>query len=629
MKEARLWGLKVSLDLINYWTDYTSPEDVLQMATGDVSMAGKDIRDFYSNPEAKAWYKHHVGVLLNRTNPFTGVQYRLDPTVFSWGLINEPRCPCCNETEKQMVVQWVQEMAQFVKGLAPNHLINVGTEGFFNEPFTIERDGGTQRLVGFNPGAGAECEGADYISIHSIPEVDIAVIHPYPVQFEPMPHENPNNPQWVLCGFECMMNWLQQYVTVHQHVATHILEKPLVIQEIGLSAQHFTAQQQKQWMALAANMVKHSRDNLESLAGLQFWQAKLPGQPDDDGYGVYFGEAPVPSPARRLLEVMDEPSNDEEEPEDEEELLDSPRRSLLQKAATPDFRRRSERQACAQQAGDAGWEPIFKRRGVVDLQLLSASVDGLEMANLLSASAKALLAPSSTPCPPGLSLIVGSGCKACPRGNITSCVATEVKVLEPYTQCGGENHLDCPDPSDSVCGTMTCPSGFYCKRLHQWHWTCDKSPDSPLDGTDCNPGEGYVGGTCVACQIGTYSSGGPMATCQPCPGTMTTLQANAVSIQNCTCTAGTERTEQPGNGGGSSTSNLHQGEGVGEHGRSSGTASCVPCPAGYWSYAGGSCTRCPEGQTTLKAGATSPDQCLSTTQASRASRIPLPFPRDS
>ena len=44
-----------------------------------------------------------------------------------WDLINEPRCYGCGTA----LQQWAAEMAAYVKGLDPNHLVTVGEEGFY------------------------------------------------------------------------------------------------------------------------------------------------------------------------------------------------------------------------------------------------------------------------------------------------------------------------------------------------------------------------------------------------------------------------------------------------------------------------------------------------------------------
>lgn len=58
-----------------------------------VPAEGKDILDFYSDPAARALYKLHIWGLLSRLNPLTGLALKDDPAIFSFNIINEPRCP--------------------------------------------------------------------------------------------------------------------------------------------------------------------------------------------------------------------------------------------------------------------------------------------------------------------------------------------------------------------------------------------------------------------------------------------------------------------------------------------------------------------------------------------------------
>lgn len=44
------------------------------------------------------------------------------------------RCPACpGKTLSEVVAGWAEEMASFLKCVDPNHLISLGTEGFFGE----------------------------------------------------------------------------------------------------------------------------------------------------------------------------------------------------------------------------------------------------------------------------------------------------------------------------------------------------------------------------------------------------------------------------------------------------------------------------------------------------------------
>jgi len=54
---------------------------------------GKDILDFYSDANTRKLYKLHIWGLLSRLNPLTGLAPKDDPTIFSFNIINEPRCP--------------------------------------------------------------------------------------------------------------------------------------------------------------------------------------------------------------------------------------------------------------------------------------------------------------------------------------------------------------------------------------------------------------------------------------------------------------------------------------------------------------------------------------------------------
>jgi endo-1,4-beta-mannosidase len=50
--------------------------------------------------------------------------YRDDPTILSWNLINEPRCDAigCNTD----ILNWIEEMAPYLKSVDSNHLVTVG-----------------------------------------------------------------------------------------------------------------------------------------------------------------------------------------------------------------------------------------------------------------------------------------------------------------------------------------------------------------------------------------------------------------------------------------------------------------------------------------------------------------------
>lgn len=100
----------------------------------------------------------HSQAVLTRVNKITGVAYKDDPTIFAWELMNEPRCQ--SDLSGKTLQAWITEMAGYVKSVDPNHMLEIGLEGFYGES-TV---------------------GTDFISNNLIPGIDFATIHSYPDQ---------------------------------------------------------------------------------------------------------------------------------------------------------------------------------------------------------------------------------------------------------------------------------------------------------------------------------------------------------------------------------------------------------------------------------------------------------------
>jgi hypothetical protein len=74
---------------------------------------GKTKNEFFTDPLVKEDYRRIVAQVLKRVNTRTGVPYNEDKAVLAWELGNELQAP----------VEWVREMAPFVKQLAPKQLL--------------------------------------------------------------------------------------------------------------------------------------------------------------------------------------------------------------------------------------------------------------------------------------------------------------------------------------------------------------------------------------------------------------------------------------------------------------------------------------------------------------------------
>ncbi len=103
-----------------------------------VRWAGGQYHDqFYTDPVIRQWYKNWIAHLLNRTNIYTGVKYKDDPTIMTWELGNEPRClsagayPRSPNCTTQTLIAWAGEMSTYIKSVDDKHLVSVGDEGFY------------------------------------------------------------------------------------------------------------------------------------------------------------------------------------------------------------------------------------------------------------------------------------------------------------------------------------------------------------------------------------------------------------------------------------------------------------------------------------------------------------------
>ncbi|MGB8981432.1 MAG: hypothetical protein WCC12_06125 [Anaerolineales bacterium] len=91
-------GMKAVMVLNNYWqwsggmAQYVSWSDGTAIPyPGDWSEFMNYSARFYDCAECQTWYRDHIEMIIGHTNPYTGLKYRDDPTIFAWELANEPR----------------------------------------------------------------------------------------------------------------------------------------------------------------------------------------------------------------------------------------------------------------------------------------------------------------------------------------------------------------------------------------------------------------------------------------------------------------------------------------------------------------------------------------------------------
>jgi mannan endo-1,4-beta-mannosidase len=116
IQQAARRRLRLIISFLDYW-GYTGGSRQVN------AWYGSDANDhfFAEDARAKADYKHLVQAVVTRVNGLTGVAYKDDPTIFAWELMNEP-----DIHPTALLLDWVEEMAAYVKSLDPNHLLASG-----------------------------------------------------------------------------------------------------------------------------------------------------------------------------------------------------------------------------------------------------------------------------------------------------------------------------------------------------------------------------------------------------------------------------------------------------------------------------------------------------------------------
>lgn len=164
---AKQHGIRLIPHLTNNWgpADYSGSMNWYV----DHSETAERHDDFYTDAETRRMYESYVEHVLTRTNTYTGVEYRDDPTVMLWELANEAKLAHTDEPEGEtgrILGDWYREMAEFAKSVDPNHLVSTGAVGLYAP----------------NP------EGRAYVDHHGIDAVDACSTHIYPK--EPTPDES-------------------------------------------------------------------------------------------------------------------------------------------------------------------------------------------------------------------------------------------------------------------------------------------------------------------------------------------------------------------------------------------------------------------------------------------------------
>jgi|GEM_PF-1761802 len=170
------------------------------------SATATDHDDFYTDETCRKLFKEYVTAILTRENTITGREYRDDPGILMWELVNEPDL-LDNDGSTAIMQDWIEEMAPFVKSVDDNHLLSTGEIGYYE-------DTRPQSLADKND------QGMAYLANHQPEAIDAATFHMY---------LNQNNFSRVEDGVPRWKTWVEN----HARDAHETLEKPVYAGEFA------------------------------------------------------------------------------------------------------------------------------------------------------------------------------------------------------------------------------------------------------------------------------------------------------------------------------------------------------------------------------------------------------------
>ena len=130
--QAREHGLRIFAPLIDNYDYYHGGKfDFLRFRGINISSTASPInplvQQFYTNRTIINDFKKYIRHLMTHVNPYTGLSYADDPTIFAYETGNELGGPVFGDED--VPVAWTDEICLYVKHLGPNKLCIDGTYG--------------------------------------------------------------------------------------------------------------------------------------------------------------------------------------------------------------------------------------------------------------------------------------------------------------------------------------------------------------------------------------------------------------------------------------------------------------------------------------------------------------------
>ncbi|XP_022869478.1 mannan endo-1,4-beta-mannosidase 2-like [Olea europaea var. sylvestris] len=265
--EANRQGIRLILSLVNNLQAYGGKTQYVKWAREEGIALSSSNDSFFYDPSIRHYFKNYVKTVLTRKNTFTGIEYRDDPTIFAWELINEPRCS--TDPSGDTLQDWIEEMSYFVKSIDPNHLVTVGLEGFYGPK--------NSKRLSFNPEYWAADLGSDFTRNSMISTIDFASVHIYPDHWSHIQN------------FEYNLRFVSKWMISHIEDGDKDLKKPIMFTEFGLSNEDldFDPSQRERFYKVILDILHKSAKRNKSGAGTLVWQFVVEGMEDfNDEFGI-------------------------------------------------------------------------------------------------------------------------------------------------------------------------------------------------------------------------------------------------------------------------------------------------------------------------------------------------------
>lgn len=265
--EARQNGIRLLLSLVNNLKPYGGKTQYVKWAwEAGIGLSSSNDSFFY-DPSIKKYFKNFVKAVLTRKNTISGIEYRNDPAIFGWELMNEPQCS--TDLSGDTLQDWIEEMSVFVKSIDNNHLLTVGLEGFYGPK--------NPKRLNVNPHQWASELGSDFVRNSKISAIDFASVHIYP------DHWNPDQ------EFEDKQKFVTKWMLSHIEDGQQELNKPVFFTEYGYSNlnKDFQPAQRDQCYKNILDIIYKSARKKQAGAGALLWQLVVEGMEEsNDDFGI-------------------------------------------------------------------------------------------------------------------------------------------------------------------------------------------------------------------------------------------------------------------------------------------------------------------------------------------------------